>query len=65
MEAIIPTEIGMPTLRIEVPRKANTKAISKGLDMADENREEVTIHISSYQKKMANLYNKDIKFCAF
>ena len=36
MEAIIPTKIGMPTLRAEVPRTTNSKAISKDLDMADE-----------------------------
>ena len=28
MEAIIPTEIRMPTLRTEVPRTANVEAIS-------------------------------------
>ena len=36
IEAIIPTEIRMPTLRTEVPGKANAKAISKDLDMGDE-----------------------------
>ena len=36
MKAIIPTKIGMPTLRIEVPGTANAEAISKDLDMADE-----------------------------
>ena len=36
MEAIIPTEIGMPMLRIEVPEMTNAEAISKDLDMVDE-----------------------------
>ena len=36
MEAIIPTEIGMPRLRTEVPGTDNAEAISKDLDMANE-----------------------------
>ena len=36
MEAIIPTEIGMPTLRTEILEEANTKALAKDLDMKDE-----------------------------
>ena len=36
MEAIIPIEIGMPTLRIGIPEEADAKAITKDLDMADE-----------------------------
>ena len=64
MEAIIPTEIKMPTLRIEVPGTTNTKAISKDLDMADELREAAAIRIASYQQRMANLYNMHIKSCA-
>ena len=65
MEVIILTEIGMPTLRIEVPRTANTEAISKDLDMANELREAATICIASYQQRMANLYNKHVKSHAF
>ena len=65
IEAITPIEIGMPTLRIEVPRMANTEAISKDLDMADELREAATIRIASYQPRMANLYNKHVKSRAF
>ena len=65
MEAIILIEIGMPTLRIEVLGMANAKAISKGLDMADELREAIAIRIASYQKRMENLYNMHIKSLAF
>ena len=36
LEAIIPIEIRMPTLRTEVPGMANTEAISKDQDTADE-----------------------------
>ena len=65
MKAIIPIKIGMSTLRIEVPGMANTEAISKDLDMVDELREAAAIHITSYQQRMENLYNKHIKPRAF
>ena len=65
MKAIIPTEIGMPTLRTEVPGTANAKAISKDLDMAYKLRVTVVIRIASYQQRMANLYNKRIKSRTF
>ena len=65
MEAIIPTEIGMPTLRTEILKKANTEAIAKDLDMADELREAATVRITSYQQRMTNLYNRHVKQRAF
>ena len=65
MEAIIPTEIGRPAFRTEVPRKANAEAISKDIGMADELREAVVIRIASYQQRMENLYNSHIKMHAF
>ena len=61
IEAIIPTEIRMPTLRMEVPRTAKAEVISKDLDMVDELREVASIRIESYQQRMENLYNKHIK----
>ena len=33
MEAILPIEVGMPRLRIEISEEANTKALAKDLDM--------------------------------
>ena len=65
MEVIIPIEIGMPTLRTEVPVTANAKAISKDLDMADELRDAASIRIASYQQRIENLYNRHIKPRAF
>ena len=65
MEAILFTEIGMPRLQTKVLRTANAEAISTDLDMVDELREAVAIHIASYQQRMANLYNKRIKSHAF
>ena len=44
---------------------ANVEAISKDLDMAEELREATAICVASYQKRMANLYNKHIKSRSF
>ena len=65
MEAIIPTEIGVPTLRTKIPEKTNTKAISKDLDMADELHEAKVVGMTSYQQRITNLYNKHVRQCAF
>ena len=48
MEVIIPTEIGIPTLRTEIPEKSNVEAIIKDLDMTDERREAAAVRIASY-----------------
>ena len=61
MEAIIPTEIGMSTLRTEVPEKANAEAIVKDLDMKEELCEATVVRIMLYQQRMTNLYNMCIK----
>ena len=55
MEAIIPIEIGMPTLRKEILEKANTEAIAKDLDMVVELHEAEATRMASYQQRMANL----------
>ena len=65
MEAIIPIEIGVPTLQMEIPEKANTKAIAKDLDMIDELREAAAICITLYQQIITNLYNRRVKQCVF
>ena len=36
MEVIIPTEIGMPTIRTDVPDQGNAELIIKDLDTVDE-----------------------------
>ena len=48
METIIPTEIGMLTLRTGIPEQANAEAVTKDLDMADEIREATTVRVASY-----------------
>ena len=65
MEAIIPIEIGVPTLRTEILEKANTEAIAKELDMTGKLREAVAIRIASYQPRITNLYNRHVRQRAF
>ena len=49
MESIIRIEIGVPTLRTEIPEKANAEAITKDLDMIDELHEVATVRMALYQ----------------
>ena len=65
MEAIIPREIKVPTLRMETLEKANMEAIGKDLDMVDELHEAVVVRMDSYQQRMTNLYNMHVKLRAF
>ena len=61
MEDIIPTEIGMLTLRTDVPEQLSTKFIVKDLDTADELCETTAVRVASYHRRLANLYNKRVK----
>ena len=65
MEAIIPIEIGVPTLRAKILEKVNTETIDKDLDMIDKIHEAATVCIASYQQRIANLYNMRVKQRAF
>ena len=47
MESIIPTEIGIPTLRTEIPEEANAEAVTIDLDMTDKLREAAAMRIAS------------------
>ena len=61
MEAVIPTEIGLPTIRTATPESENAKSMVKELDASDELREAATIRIASYQCSLANSYNKRVR----
>ena len=61
IDVIIPTEIGMPTIRTKIPEEANTEAVVKDLDTDDELREVAAIHIASYQQRLASLHNRHVK----
>ena len=61
MKAIILIEIGMPTIRTEIPEKTNTEAVVKDLDTVDELREVEVVRIASYQQRLARLHNQRVK----
>ena len=61
MEAIVPTEISMPTLRTDLPEQSNAESVIKDLDTADELREAAVMWIASYHRRLVNLYNRRVK----
>ena len=61
MEAIIPTKIGMPTIWSDMPEQENAELVIKDLDTVDELRESIAVCIASYQRRLANSYNKQVK----
>ena len=46
MGAIIPTDIGVPTLQTKILEKANVEVVTNELDMRDELREATTVRIA-------------------
>ena len=61
MEAIIPTKIGMPTIRTCMPEQENAELVIRDLDTVDELRESAAVRIASYQRRLENYYNKRLK----
>ena len=61
MEAIIPTKIGMPTIRTRMLDQENAELVSEDLDTVDKLRESAAVRIASYQRRLENSYNKQVK----
>ena len=61
MEAVIPTEIGLPTIWIAKPKSENAESVVKELYASDELWEEAAIRVASYQCCLANSYNNRVK----
>ena len=61
MEAVIPTEIGLPTIWTATPESENAESVVRELDASDELREAAAIRVASYQHRLANSYNKRVK----
>ena len=58
MDAVIPTEIGMPTARTAVQgHRDEWQELVKHLDWADKERESAPIQMAAYQQKVAAHYN--------
>ena len=65
MEAIIPTKIGMPIVRAEVPAEGSVEAMFKDLDITDELWEVAAVRIASYQQRLVSWHNRRVKSCTF
>ncbi|GJU83515.1 hypothetical protein Tco_1285880 [Tanacetum coccineum] len=65
-EAVIPTEIGMPTLRImEVDPTKNDEALEINLDLVEEKREQAAIQEAKSKTKMEKYYNSRVRGTSF
>ncbi|GJR39851.1 reverse transcriptase domain-containing protein [Tanacetum coccineum] len=65
-EAVIPAEIGMPTLRTaEVDQAKNNEALGINLDLIEEKREQAAIQEAKSKKKMEKYYNSRVRGTSF
>nr|GEU93594.1 reverse transcriptase domain-containing protein [Tanacetum cinerariifolium] len=65
-EAVIPVEIGMPTLRtVEVNVIKNDKALEINLDLLEEKREQIAIHEAKSKAMMKKCYNAWVRNTSF
>ncbi|GKF09863.1 reverse transcriptase domain-containing protein, partial [Tanacetum coccineum] len=65
-EAVIPAEIGMPTLRTtEVDVVRNDEALEVNLDLLEERREQVAIREAKSKRKMEKCYNAKVRGTSF
>ncbi|GKV12104.1 hypothetical protein SLEP1_g23299, partial [Rubroshorea leprosula] len=61
-EAVIPVEIGVPSLRISHFEPAqNERLLRENLDLLDEVREQSRLRTLTYKQRIANLYNKRVR----
>ncbi|GJY79880.1 reverse transcriptase domain-containing protein, partial [Tanacetum coccineum] len=65
-EAVIPAEIGMPTLRTtEIDQAKNNEALGINLDLIEERREQAAIQEAKSKKKMEKYYNSRVRGTSF
>ncbi|GJS53453.1 reverse transcriptase domain-containing protein [Tanacetum coccineum] len=65
-EAVIPAEIGMPTLRTaEIDPATNNEALEINLDLIEERREQAAIQEAKSKKKMEKYYNTRVRDTSF
>ena len=61
LEAVIPLEVGLPTIRSEVFEELNNnQVIMRDLDLAEERREATLVRIAAYQQQLSKSYNKKV-----
>ncbi|RVW24127.1 Gypsy retrotransposon integrase-like protein 1 [Vitis vinifera] len=62
METIIPTEIGLPTVRTDAAKQDDANAeLGRNLDWTDEVRESAAIRMADYQQRASAHYNRKVK----
>ncbi|XXG75111.1 hypothetical protein AAC387_Pa07g3691 [Persea americana] len=62
MKAVIPLEVGLPTLRSELcDQGLNDLNVARELDLAEERREAAAIRLAAYQQQLARGYNPKVK----
>ena len=61
MEAVIPTEISLPTIRTTTPESKYAGSMVRELDTSDELREAAVVRVASYQRRLENSYNKRVR----
>ena len=61
MEAVIPIEIALPTIRTATYEPENEESVTRELDTSDELREAATIRVASYQCILETSYNKQVR----
>ncbi|GJV82339.1 reverse transcriptase domain-containing protein [Tanacetum coccineum] len=65
-EAVIPAEIGMPTLRTtEIDLTKNNEALGMNLDLIEERREQAAIQEAKSKKRMEKYYNSRVRGTSF
>ena len=61
-EAVIPLEIGFPTLRtISFTSSNNDRLLGKSLDLIEEQKENVMVQLAYYQHKLKQGYDVNVK----
>ncbi|RVX07557.1 hypothetical protein CK203_025150 [Vitis vinifera] len=62
MDAVIPTEIGLPTIRTEAAKQDDASMeLGRNLDWADEVRESAAIRLEDYQQRASAHYNRKVR----
>nr|CAN76096.1 hypothetical protein VITISV_005210 [Vitis vinifera] len=62
MDAVIPTEIGFPTIRTDATKQNDANMeLGRNLDWADEVRESAAIRMADYQQRASAHYNGKVK----
>ncbi|RVW37155.1 Gag-Pol polyprotein [Vitis vinifera] len=66
IDAVIPTEIGLPTIRTEAAKQDDANAeLGRNLDWADEVRESAAIRMADYQQRASAHYNRRVRSRSF